>query len=130
MDAVFAGLVDRLREDRVDRVGEAGQAVGADKEHVLDAAVAQLGHDARPEAGALALFDPEAEAVAFALERDPDRDVDGLLAHDLLVADRDLQRVQVDDGVELLERPRLPGPVVVLDRAVTSLISPSETSTP
>ena len=38
-----AGLVDRLREDGVDRLGEAGQAVGADEEHVLDAAVAQLG---------------------------------------------------------------------------------------
>jgi len=61
--------------------------------------------DARPEAGALGLLDPEAEAVAFALERDTDRDVDGLLAHDLLVADRHLHRVQVDDDVQLLERP-------------------------
>ena len=60
---------------------------------------------ARPEAGAFGLFDPEAEAVAFALERDADRDVDGLLADDLLVADRDLHRVQVDDDVQLLERP-------------------------
>src|SRR6266516_3279161 len=78
-----AGLVDGLREDRLDRLREAAQPVGADEEHVLDAAVAQLGQYARPEAGALALLDPEAEAVAFALERDPDRDVDGLLADDL-----------------------------------------------
>ena len=125
-----AGLVDRLREDGVDRLREAGEAVGADKQDVLDAAVSELGHDARPEAGAFGLLDPEAEAVAVALERDTDRDVDGLLAHDLLVADRDLHRVQVDDDVQLLERPALPGADVVLDRAVTSLISPSETSTP
>src|SRR6058998_2671256 len=46
----------------------------------------------------------------------PDRDVDGLLAHDLLVADRDLHRVQVDGHVQLLERPALPGTDVVLDR--------------
>jgi hypothetical protein len=111
-----AGLVDRLREDGVDRFREAGEAVRANEEHVLDATVAQLGQHARPETGALALLDPEAEAVAFAVEGDPDRDVDGLLAHDLLVADRDLQRVQVDDHVQLLERPALPGPDVVLDR--------------
>jgi hypothetical protein len=36
------GLVDGLREDGVDRVGEADQAVGEDKQHVLDAAVAEL----------------------------------------------------------------------------------------
>ena len=59
-----AGLVDRLREDGVDRLREAGEAVGADEQHVLDAAVAQLGQHARPEAGALGLLDPEAEAVA------------------------------------------------------------------
>src|SRR6266581_4565245 len=46
----------------------------------------------------------------------PDRDVHRLLAHDLLVADRDLHRVQVDGDVELLERPALPGADVVLDR--------------
>src|SRR5690242_2265920 len=49
-----AGLVDRLREDGVDRLREAAEAVGADEEHVLDAAVADLGQHARPEAGALA----------------------------------------------------------------------------
>src|SRR5438093_8037624 len=111
-----AGLVDRLREDGVDRLWEAREAVGADEEHVPDASVAELGHDARPEAGAFGLLDPEAEAVAFAVERDADRDVDRLLAHDLLVADRDLHRVQVDGDVELLERPALPGADVVLDR--------------
>ena len=70
------------------------------------------------------------KAVAFALEGDPDRDVDGLLPHDLLVTDRDLQRVQVDDHVQLLERPALPGRTSSWIEAVTSLISPSETSTP
>src|SRR6266545_4096382 len=111
-----AGLVHRLREDGVDRLREAGQPVGADEEHVLDAAVAQIGEHARPEAGALALLDPEAETVALALERDADSDVDGLLAHNLLVADRDLHRVQVHDDVQLLQRSALPGADVVLDR--------------
>src|SRR6266508_3897105 len=111
-----AGLVDRLREDSVDRLRETGEAVRADEEHVGDAAVAELDQDARPEAGPLRLLDPEAEAVALALERDPDRHVDGLLAHDLLVADRDLHRVRVDDDVQLIERPALPGADVALDR--------------
>src|SRR5207245_10966702 len=74
-----AGLIDRLREDGVDRLRETGQPVSADEEHVLDAAVAEIGEHARPEAGAFALLDPEAETVARPLERDADRDVDGLL---------------------------------------------------
>ena len=110
------GLVDRLREDGVDRVGEPGQAVGADEQDVLDAAVAELGEHARPEPGALGLVDPEAQAVAFPVQGDPDREVDSLLPDDLLVADRDLHRVQVDNDVQLLERPGLPGADVVLDR--------------
>jgi hypothetical protein len=71
----------------------------------LDAAVAQLGQHARPEAGALALLDPEAETVPLAFQRDSDRDVDRLLPDDLLVTDRDLHRVHVDRDVQLLERP-------------------------
>ena len=96
--------------------GKPRQAVGADEQDVLDAAVAELGQHARPEAGAFGLLDPEAQAVALTVEGDPDRDVDGLLTDDLLVADRDLERVQVDDHVQLLERPALPQPHVVLDR--------------
>ena len=102
-----AGLVDARREDGVDRLGEAGEAVGADEEHVPDAAVSELGQHARPEAGALGLLDPKAEAITFALEGDADRDVDGLLAHDLLVADRHLHRVQVDVRVHRAERAGL-----------------------
>src|SRR6266508_1796010 len=50
------------------------------------------------------VFSIQAEAVTFAVERDADRDVHRLLAHDLLVADRHLHRVRVDDRVQLLER--------------------------
>src|SRR6266496_2945216 len=54
--------------------------------------------------------------VAIGVTLDGERDRDGLLADDLLVADRDLHRVQVDGDVQLLERPALPGADVVLDR--------------
>src|SRR6266550_1340809 len=57
---------------------------------------------------------PRQSRVPF--ERDADRDVDRLLAHDLLVADRHPHRVQVNDDLQLLERPALPGADVVLDR--------------
>ncbi len=48
-----AGLHGRLREDRGDRLGKALQAVdhGDTDQHVLDAAVFQLVHDAQPELG-------------------------------------------------------------------------------
>ena len=59
--------------------GKPLEAVGADEEHVLDAAVAQIGEHARPEAGALGLLDPQAKHVTFALERNADSDIDGLV---------------------------------------------------
>ena len=100
----------------VDRLGEAREAVGADKQDVAHTAVLEVGHDACPEARALAFFGPQAEAFALACERDADRDVHGAFLDDLLFADRDHQGVQVDDDVDLLERPALPRPHVVLDR--------------
>jgi hypothetical protein len=74
----------------------------------LRISVSTLVHNRRP----FALLDPEAEAVALALERDPDRDVDGPLAHDLLVADRNLGRQlsprPQSNAIAFGPQPRLP----------------------
>jgi len=104
-----ARLHPGLGVDGLDRLGEAGQPVDAAHEYVLDAAGLQIGQDLQPELGALCLLKPHAEHVAVALEVHPDRQITGEVAHCLPVADLDHERVQVEDRVDLLKRPGLPG---------------------
>ena len=60
-----AGLGDRLWPDGGDRVGQAGQPVAHDHEHVGHAPVAQLGEHVQPVLGALAaVTGPQPEDVA------------------------------------------------------------------
>ncbi|MFN8187205.1 MAG: hypothetical protein U0R69_09000 [Gaiellales bacterium] len=86
--------------------------------------------NARPEACAFCSLDPEAETVALAVQRHTDGEVDRLLANDLLLADRDLQGVQVDNDVQLLERPVRQARTSASIDAVTSEIRLSETLSP
>ena len=80
-------------------------------------AVAQVGHDRAPEAGALALGrrpgrgprQPDPQHVLLPVGVDPDRDVGGLVLHDLVVADLDHDRVQEHHRVDRVQRPGLPG---------------------
>src|SRR5215204_3176338 len=50
-------------------------------QHVLDAAVLQLVHDAQPEFGALVLFEPKPQDFLAAIGAHPKRDVHRLVAH-------------------------------------------------
>ena len=100
-----AGLHGGLRPGGLDRLGEAGQPVAADDQHVADAAVAQLGADPGPELRALGGLDPDPEHVLDPVQVDPDGDVRGLVADLVPVPDLDHQGVQVEDRVELLQRP-------------------------
>src|SRR5512135_1168766 len=61
-----AGLDQGLREHRLDGLGEALQPIDDGDQHVLDAAVLQLGHHAQPELGAFALLDPQSEDLLVA----------------------------------------------------------------
>jgi hypothetical protein len=94
---------------QVASLGEAGQPVAADDEHVTDPAVAQLGAHPGPELGSLAGLHPDPEHVLDPVQVDPDGDVGGLVADLVTVADLHHQRIQVDDRVDLLQRPGLPG---------------------
>ena len=80
-----------------------------DDEHVADAAVGQLGAHARPELGALGRLHPDPQHVLDPVQVDAHRDVRGLVADLVAVPDLHDQGVEVDDRVELLQRPRLPG---------------------
>ena len=68
----------------------------------------QLVHHLEPELGALALLDPKAEDVLVALGIERQRDVDGLVVDQTLVADLHPQRIEEDDGIDAIERPVLP----------------------
>src|SRR3954452_17151297 len=103
-----AGLYRGLREDSRDRLGEALQAVDDSDQHVLDAAVFQLVHDAQPELGALVLFEPQPQDFLAAVGTHAERDMDSLVAYQSFVADLDSQRVEKDQRVDRFQRPRLP----------------------
>ena len=103
-----AGLNDRLREDGIDRLRKALQAVDDGDQNVLDAAVLQLVHDAQPEFGALGLLDPDAEDLLGAVRQDAERDVDRLVAHEAFVADLDPDGVEEHQRIAEIERPVLP----------------------
>ena len=66
-----------------------------------------------PQFGELTLFSalsmPEAQDLLAAVGSDAERDVDGLVADDALVANLDPQRVEEDQRVDGLQRSDLPG---------------------
>ena len=82
-----AGLRDGLRENRVDCLRKALQAVDDGDKHILDAAVFQLVHHPQPEFGAFRGFDPKAPNIIGSVRRDAQRDIDRLVAHQAFVTD-------------------------------------------
>jgi len=63
MQVCAAGLRDRPRKDRVDRLRKALEAIDPGDQNILDAPVFQLVHDAQPEFGAFRGFDPKTENI-------------------------------------------------------------------
>jgi hypothetical protein len=103
-----AGQDEGGRPDLTDRVGQALQPVADQHQHILDAAVLDLGEDLQPELRALAaLAGPQAEDVAGALGGDGQGHVDGAVDH-RAVADLDVDGVDEDDRVDGVQRPVLP----------------------
>src|ERR1700676_1863425 len=82
-----AGLHDRLWKDRVDRFWKALQTVNHSNENVAGAPGPQFIHDPQPKFGAFGGFDPQAQNVLCSIRRNAERDIDGLVAHQPLVAD-------------------------------------------
>src|SRR5215212_5332033 len=104
-----AGLYRRLREHRGDRLREALEAVDDGDQHVFDAAVLDLVHDAQPEFGALVLFQPKPQDFLAAVGAHAKRDVHRLVSDQPFIADLDPQRVKEDQRIDRFQRARLPG---------------------
>ena len=93
-----AGLHRRLRENGGDRLRKALQAIDHGDQHVFDAAVFQLVHDAQPKLGALVLLEPQAQDFLGTVGAHAERDVDRFVAHQALVADLDPQASKKTSG--------------------------------
>src|SRR5215210_7089407 len=103
-----AGLHPGLREGRLDRLGEALEAVDAADQDVLDAAAAEVVEHGQPELRALGLLPPDPQHLALAVAGDAQGEVAGQVAHRAVLADLHAQRVEVDDRVDRLQRPGAP----------------------
>ncbi len=99
-----ARLDDRFREDRLNRVREAFEAIDAADQDVLDAAVLEVGQHLHPKLGALGLLKPHPQHLALTVHGDRHRQVAGLALHRPAVADLEHQRVEEHDGVDVLQR--------------------------
>ena len=74
------------------------------------------GRDRGAELGPLGLLDPEPEDLLLAVRVEGERDVDGLVLDQPLVADLDAQGVEKHHRVDRIERPVLPFPHLVQNR--------------
>jgi hypothetical protein len=97
-----------LGEDRLDRVGEPLQPVDPADQEVGHAALLELAQDLHPELRALALFKPQPEHVALAVDGDPEREVAGAPLHAPALADLEHEAVEEHDRVDVLQRPLRP----------------------
>jgi hypothetical protein len=97
-----------LWKDRPDRLRKTLQAVDDGDQDILDAAGLQIVHDLEPEFGALRRLDPEPKDVLRPVRRDAEREIDGLVANQALVADLDPDGVEENEGIARLQRPVLP----------------------
>src|SRR3954454_13528879 len=96
-------------EDGLDRLREAGQAVDAGDQDVLDAALLEFVEHAEPELRAFAVLPPDPQGLAVALTCDTEREIARAVGDRAVLADLHTHRVEVDDRVHALQRSRLPG---------------------
>ena len=109
------GLDQGFVPDGGDRRREAGQPVAAHDQRVAQAAVLQLGEDVQPELRAFGVLQPDAQHVLDTVHIDADDQVGCLVGDHAAVADLHAQRVDVEDGVDVINGPVLPGSYLIRD---------------
>ena len=87
-----------------DGVTETGQSVATDDQHIGHAPVLELGDNPEPELGAFVAFaEPEAQNMFVAVDIDGHCDIDGPVHHDVIGADFDNDRIQIQDRIHRVE---------------------------
>ena len=89
---------------------------------IIDAAISELVHHAQPEFGASCCSSQRPRMSLVPSGVNAERDIDGLVAHEPLVADFDPQGVEENQGIDRLERPSLPCGDVSRTASVTTQI--------
>ena len=85
--------------------GNPAQPVDAGDQDILDAALAQVVQDGEPELGALGVLPPDPQGFAVAVDGDADGQIAGARADRAVLGDLHVQRVEVDDRIDALQRP-------------------------
>ncbi len=88
---------------------EAAQTIHRRDQDVLKTPSLQVIHDAQPELGPLGLLDPHPQYLLVAVAGVTDGEIDRLVFDQPFVTDLHPHRIEVDDGIDRLQRPRLPG---------------------
>lgn len=97
-----------LRENGLDGLRQAGQAITTGDENVLEAAVLQVGQDGEPELTALSFGEPQAENIFASFHVDADSHIDRLRQDVPVVPDFYAQAVQREDRIMAFQRTGLP----------------------
>ena len=103
-----AALVFRLWESGLDRLTNPGQSVSTDDQDVFHSAVLKAVEDGQPVLGALVIADLNRQDILFAFAADSQDNVGRHLPDDHVVTDGVVDRVDVEDGVDVVEGPVLP----------------------
>ena len=98
-----------LRVQRADGLGKALEAIDTRDQNVPDTTILQLGEDVHPELRSLALANPQSQKILLALEVDAQGQVHRLGLNMPTRPKFQVDRIQVDDRLDRIQRLSLPG---------------------
>ena len=84
------------------------ETIHARDQDVFQTAVLQLGQDRQPELCPFGLGQPQAQQLLVTLHIDAQCQIERLVDHPLVRADLQYNAVQINDGIERIQRPVLP----------------------
>ena len=103
-----AALIFRLWKCCLDRFTDPGQPVSADDQNVFNSAVLKAVQDGQPVLGTLVIADFDRENIFLSLTAESQNDVSRHLPDDPIVPDGIVDRIDVEDGIDVVEGPVLP----------------------
>lgn len=103
-----AALVFCLRESRLNRLPDPGQPVSADDLDVLDPAILKAVENGQPVLGALVIADLDCQDTFLSFAADSKDDVSRHLPNGPIVPDGVVDRVDVENRIDVIEKPVLP----------------------
>ena len=91
-----------------DRFADSGQPVSADDQDIFDPTVLKAIQDGQPVLGALVIADLDRQDIFLSFAADPEDDVSCHLPDDPVVPDGVVDRVDIEDRIDVVKRSVLP----------------------